>query len=102
MLRIAILTMVLATAATAQQSNTEDSVKEALWLGLSSQVRTITLRVTSTGCTRKEDFVFEQDSDGVINVKRTRKDRCKKRAEIVEFEFSVSELSLRQPMYLKL
>jgi hypothetical protein len=57
----------------------------------------LTIRVASTGCTRREDFAFYVDRAGpeaTIAFARKRLDSCRAAPDVVELSFSYQELGV--------
>ena len=61
-------------------------------LGISTDYdkQELTLQVASSGCTAKGDFLFEL-KDGILTIRRTRKDECKAMESAVSLTYSLKE-----------
>ena len=64
-------------------------------LGLSTDFdkQELTLQVASSGCTAKGDFLFEL-KDGILTVRRTKKDECKAMESAVRLTYTLKEAGI--------
>jgi len=53
---------------------------------------TLRLRTVSTGCTRAEHFSIKIDAAGNYTAERTQRDRCRRKAFVVTFEYPLDAL----------
>lgn len=68
--------------------------QDKIWLGIAPGSDAVTLRVYSSGCTKKEDFEFNLGDDAVVSVRRIRPDRCRAKPQLIDIVYSFSELAL--------
>ncbi|HYE47724.1 MAG TPA: hypothetical protein VEA44_18295, partial [Caulobacter sp.] len=67
-------------------------------LGAEVRADALVIRVTTTGCTAKEDFAFFVERQGdraAVAFARRKVDRCKAAARPMEIAFSYAELGLK-------
>ena len=78
------------------------ALQDIIWLGLGPDDTSFTLRVISTGCTKKDDFSFMIDSENVLKVTRMHPDLCRKKPQAVDFNYSFVELEIKETVYVRL
>ena len=91
----AVLSMILAGSGTPQPANNSDG--PVFIPEVKNTPDAVVVRVLSRGCTSKKDFRIKIGRHQSLNVKRLRKDRCKKTPSIIELQYSYKELGLPQP-----
>ena len=91
----AVLSMVLMGSGAPQDVNNNG---EAVFVPeIRNTPDAVVVSVMSHGCTTKRDFRVKIGRHQSLNVKRLRKDRCKKSPKIIELQYSYQELGLAQP-----
>jgi len=73
-----------------------------MWLGIAPDANEVTLRVMSSGCTKKEDFSFLITDESVINIIRVRADKCRAMPKPIEFHYSFIELGISETVYFNI
>lgn len=70
-----------------------DEIEVLLGIFTNADKQEVTLQVASSGCTAKGDFVFEM-KDGVLTVRRTKRDECKAVESAVSFTYTLKEVGI--------
>jgi len=90
-----------ASNVSAQQSSVTNWQSQ-MWLGITPGASAITLRVMSSGCTKKEDFSFSITDEPMISVTRVRADKCRAMPKPIEFHYSFIELGISDTVYFNI
>jgi len=85
----AILVSFLLLGFDRQQNRSE----KLLGLSFDDEKKEVTIKVTSTGCTAKNDFQFKVRGS-VIEIIRTKRDECKRMPFATSFTYSMAETGL--------